>query len=288
MNAMIESGAQALVEEITGEFAKLPEVTTVVLSGSQGGEFSDAGSDIDLYVYAGHEPPQVWRADLARKFGERASIGNDFWEPGDEWVALRTGSVVDIMYRSPAWIEQQLDRVLLQHQASVGYSTCFVYNVLHSKTLYDRDDWFASLRAKAEQPYPELLRRAIIAKNHPILRRTLSSYEHQIAIALDRNDHLSVNHRIAALFASYFDILFAINRLFHSGEKRQVAYVLAKCPKCPPDFEVQVDELLSAIAPTVRSDVLGRVNDLLDNLDALLIEEQLITPKVNHQKSRFQ
>ena len=108
---MIESGAQSLIEEITGEFAKLPEVTAVVLSGSQGSVFSDDGSDLDLYVYAEHEPSKAWRADLARKFGERASIGNDFWESGDEWVALRTGNVVDIMYRSPAWIEQQLDRV---------------------------------------------------------------------------------------------------------------------------------------------------------------------------------
>jgi len=72
---MIESGAQALIEEISGEFAKLPEVTAVVLSGSKGSEFPDDGSDLDLYVYAEHESSKAWRADLARKFGERASIG---------------------------------------------------------------------------------------------------------------------------------------------------------------------------------------------------------------------
>jgi predicted nucleotidyltransferase len=279
---MIESGAQALVEEIAGEFATRPEVTAVILSGSTAGESFDAGSDLDLYVYAEHEPPKPWRAELARKFGKRASIGNDFWEPGDEWVALQTGNVVDIMYRSPAWIEQQLDRVLRRHQASVGYSTCFVYNVLHSKTLYDRGNWFASLRAEAEQPYPESLRRAIVAKNHPILRRTLSSYEHQIAMALGRNDHVCVNHRIAALLASYFDILFAMNRLFHPGEKRLVAHVLATCPKYPPGFQAQAHELLSAIALAGLSDVPGRVSDLLDGLDALLIDEQLIAPEPNH------
>jgi predicted nucleotidyltransferase len=271
--AMMESGAQALIEAVTGEFARLPGVKAVVLSGSRGSGRSDEGSDIDLYVYAEPEPPRELRADLAQRFGVRASIGNDFWEPGDEWVASRTGNVVDIMYRSPAWIEQQLDRVLLRHQASVGYSTCLVYNVLHSKTLYDRDEWFASLRAKAEQPYPEPLRRAIIARNHPILRSTLSSYAHQIAVALERNDLISVNHRIAALLASYFDILFAINRMFHPGEKRLAAYVLANCAKHPPEFEAQVHELLSAILPAGRLDVLGRVNALLDGLDALLVED---------------
>jgi len=284
MIAMIESGAQALIAEITAEFARLPEVTAVVLSGSNGSGCPDAGSDIDLYVYAEHEPSQAWRGELARKLGERASIGNDFWEPGDEWIALRTGSVVDIMYRSPAWIEQQLDRVLLRHQASLGYSTCFVYNVLHSNILYDRDKWFASLRAKAEQPYPEPLRRAIVARNHPVLRSTLSSYAYQIATALQRNDLPSVNHRIAALLASYFDILFAINRSFHPGEKRLLAHVLAKCPRHPPDFATRVHGLLSAIAPAGRTDIPAGVDDLLDGLDALLIEERLIAPGASRRE----
>jgi hypothetical protein len=270
--------AQALLEEISGEFAKLPEVTAVVLSGSIGSGNSDEGSDIDLYVYSQHEPSLTWRTELARQFGEKPSIGNAFWETGDEWIELRTGKVVDIMYRSPEWIEQQFERVLLRHQASVGYSTCFVYNVLHSQSLYDRSNWFASLRAKAEKPYPDLLRRAIVAKNYPILRMTLSSYVHQIAMALDRKDSLSVNHRVVALLASYFDILFAVNRVYHPGEKRLVAHVLAKCPKRPLEFEKQVSELLSAISPSNQSDLLGAAKNLLDNLDDLLIEEQLIIP----------
>jgi hypothetical protein len=280
---MIGLEAQLLLEEISGKFAKLPEVAAVVVSGSNGSGSSDGGSDIDLYVYSQHEPSQEWRTGLARQFGEKASIGNDFWEPGDEWIARGTRNVVDIMYRSPAWIEQQLERVLNQHQASVGYSTCFVYNVLHSQTLYDRCNWFASLRAKADQPYPDSLRRAIVAKNYPILRMTLSSYVHQIAVALDRKDSVSVNHRVVALLASYFDILFSVNRLFHPGEKRLVAYVLEKCPKRPPEFEKQITKLLSAVTSTNQSYLLGTAKNLLDNLDELLIEEQLITLHSNGQ-----
>ena len=273
---MIEPGAQTLLEELTEEFKKLPEVTAVVLSGSKGGEFSDDHSDLDIYIYAEHEPSIAWRVDLGRKFGLHSHIGNNFWEPGDEWVSLRTGIVVDLMYRSPTWIAQQLDRVLLGHQASVGYSTCFAHNVLYSKPLYDRDGWFAALRAKAEQPYPEPLRRAIIAKNHPVLCNKLASYVHQITLALDRDDLVSVNHRITALLASYFDILFAVNRIYHPGEKRLITYVLEKCPKRPLHFQTQVYELLRSVAPTDRSDILGRISDLLDDLDALLITEQLI------------
>lgn len=273
---MNEIATQELLQGIATEFSRLPEVRAAVLAGSKAGKLADERSDIDLYIYADTEPAEIWRAGLASRFGETISIGNRFWETGDEWVAKRTGTVVDIMYRSPDWISDQLDRVLVRQQASVGYSTCFVYNVLHSSVLYDVNGWYAALQARAAQPYPEGLRRAIVAKNHPILRSTLSSYRHQIALALARNDHVSVNHRVTALLASYFDILFAVNRLFHPGEKRLVAYVLEKCPRHPPDLQARVEELLHAAEPSRCTDMLGCVDRLLDDLDQLLLENGLI------------
>ena len=272
---MSQSDSQTLLGQVAAEFATLPQVTAVVLAGSRRGPFSDVGSDFDLCVYADPEPAEGWRAELAGRFGERSSIGNHFWESGDEWVARHTGTVIDIMYRSPAWIEEQLDRVLLRHQASVGYSTCFVHNVLYSQILYDREGWFASLQARANQPYPEPLRRAVVAKNHPILRNTLSSYLHQITLALARSDQVSVNHRTAALLASYFDILFAVNRLPHPGEKRLVAYVSANCLKRPPEFQQQVHDVLRATASGNETELLARLHEMLDGLDRLLLAEGL-------------
>lgn len=273
---MEEKLTQKLLGEITAEFAGLPEVRAVVLAGSKGGTMSDARSDIDLYIYAETEPPEAWRAELAGKYGEQISIGNRFWETGDEWIAVRTGTVVDIMYRTPAWISEQLDRVLLRHQASVGYSTCFVHNVLHSRAIYDPDGWYAVLQNMAARPYPEELRRAVVAKNHPILRGLLSSYRHQIELALARNDLVSINHRIAALLASYFDILFAVNRLPHPGEKRLVAHVQERCTKRPRDFQGDVEALLQSVAPSARTDMIARIDRLLDSLDELLQTEGLI------------
>jgi hypothetical protein len=266
---------QTLIDKITADFAALPQVSAVVLSGSRESTFSDDRSDIDLYIYAEPEPPEIWRNELAKKYGNRASVGNHFWEPGDEWAAKDSGTIVDIMYRSPVWIAGQIDRVWRQYQASVGFSTCFVHNVLNSKVLYDRDGWYASIRAIAQQPYPEPLRRGIVAKNHPILRGQLSSYVHQIALALDREDPVSLNHRVTAVLASYFDIIFAVNRVPHPGEKRLVAYIQAKCPKRPPEFQTQVKELLLSL-PAGKPDVLDRINSLLDDLDTLLIAEGLI------------
>jgi hypothetical protein len=148
--------------------------------------------------------------------------------------------------------------------------------VLHSQALFDRDGWFASLQARARQPYPDGLRRAIIAKNHPILRRTLSSYMQQLELAIQRDDHHSVNHRVAALLASYFDILFALNRQPHPGEKRLVSYAEALCPLRPPALAQQVEAVAAAVAPAQQGTLLTQANALLDSLDALLRAEGLI------------
>lgn len=134
----------------------------VALAGSRAASSNDTASDFDLYVYAASEVPVEFRRSLA---GPAAEIDNRFWEPGDEWVDADSGAHLDVMYRSATWIEDQLDRVLIRHQASIGYSTCFWYNVLHSEALYDPQGWYRKLQERARVPYPEELKRAIVAKN---------------------------------------------------------------------------------------------------------------------------
>lgn len=259
---------------IAARFAALPTVAAVTLAGSRTAAVTDPHSDYDLYVYTTAEIDPAARRDLAEVFADRLEIDNRFWEPGDEWLDTATGLHVDLMYRSPAWIEAQLARVLEQHEASVGYSTCFWYNVRVSQILFDRDGWYAALQARADAPYPETLRRAIVAKNFPILRDTHSSYVYQLTSAIARNDRVSINHRVAALLASYFDILFAVNRLLHPGEKRLAAFAQQHCARLPQAMDAHLEALLTATGGD-GSAVLPAVHKLLDGLEALLRTEGL-------------
>ena len=258
----------ALAQRIAGEFASLLEVEAVALAGSRTSEFRDGDSDVDLYVYVTKDIPLGLRASIANA-APRAEIGNTTWEPGDEWTDRENGTAVDIMYRHVRWIEEQLDRVLVQHQASVGYSTCFWYNVLNSQPLFDRTGWFAELQRRTKQPFPQGLKRAIITKNYRLLRDTQSSYLHQIELAVKRGDRVSVNHRVAALLASYFDVLFALNDLPHPGEKR-LLHLAARCARHPPQMERQVEAVVAAVGGV---DVIVHVNELVDGLDDLLVRE---------------
>jgi hypothetical protein len=269
------SPALAVADDLAARYAALAPVEAVALAGSWTAGAADAASDLDLYVYARAPIDPATRSALAAALAEEAEIDNRFWEPGDEWVDRASGIRVDIMYRAPGWIEEQLDRVLVRHEASVGYSTCLWHNVLTSRPLFDRHGWFGRLRAAADRPYPEPLRRAIVAKNHPILRATQSSYRYQIARALDRGDLVAVNHRVAALLASLFDILFALNRLPHPGEKRLARFARERCALCPPDLPARVAALIAAVG-SADGGLLERADALLDGLDDLLRAEGVL------------
>ena len=260
------SPASALADEIASRFAGIREVEAVVLAGSLMSQFADDQSDLDLYVYASEIVPPSPRAEIARH-ARRAEIGNSFWEPGDEWIDSATGVRVDAMFRTTPWIEDQLERVLKRHEASVGYSTCFWYNVRNSCALFDRAGWFKALQQRANQLYPLKLKQAIVAKNYPILRTNMSSYLHQLELALQRKDAISVNHRAAAVLASYFDIVFAVNEQPHPGEKRLLEFAKALCPSLPTGMTERVEALLSSL-PDDR--VIERANAMLDGLDDLL------------------
>lgn len=97
-----------LAQIIANEFAALPQVVALALAGSRINE-ADESSDFDFYVYVCAEIPTNVRADTARKFATRIEINNQFWETGDEWIDTNSGCVVDVMYRTRVWIEEQLD-----------------------------------------------------------------------------------------------------------------------------------------------------------------------------------
>lgn len=262
------ASAAALAEQIAAQYSELPQVTAVSLGGSLATKQSGADSDIDLYVYTVEDIPLDARQAIAQSNASQYEVDNQFWESGDEWIDQTTGIHVDVMFRSTHWIEEQINRILLQHLASVGYSTCFWHNVSTSKILFDRVSWYAQLQVAAKRPYPPQLQQAIIAKNFPILRNTLSSYLYQINSSVRRKDTVSLNHRIAALLASYFDILFALNELPHPGEKRLLHLATTQCKLQPNNMVEHINHLL--LASTEDEDVPDRVNDLVDSLEELL------------------
>jgi hypothetical protein len=90
-----------------------------------------------------------------------------------------------------------------------------------------------------------------------------------------RADLVSLNHRVAALLASYFDIVIAVNLLAHPGEKRLVKFVSDHCESKPARFEEAVGTVLAATAGHPGA-IVDAVTALVDDLDAWLEPQGLL------------
>ena len=233
-----------MIERLFSEFAGLPEVEAIALGGSRAGGHYDEKSDYDVYLYCTEAVPEAARTEILSRYCGRMEIGNHFWEYEDNCV-LNNGIDIDILYRDLDSFTQEVASVVEGCQARNGYTTCMWYNLMTCKTLYDREGRLEAVKKRFDIPYPEQLKRNIIDRNMKLLRRAMPAYEEQIAKAVRRNDLVSVNHRMAAFFESYFDVLFAVNELPHPGEKRLLQLCKAHCRILPPHFEEDLTKLFA-------------------------------------------
>lgn len=225
-------------------FRQQPPVLAIVLSGSVTSGLNDDFSDQDIYVYATERIDVEWRREIAAAFSTQHEVDQNIYENCDDWLLAGSNAGVEIIYRSPGWIEEQIERVWIRGEASVGYSTCLVHNVSNSSILFDPDGWFGRLQKITKSPYPTVLRDNIIKKNLPMLSGKLNcSFDEQIRTAIRRGDVISINHRVSAFIASYFDLLFAVNELMHPGEKRLAQYAMKHCRILPAAFPQGLEKL---------------------------------------------
>lgn len=231
-----------MVDQLFRELSVLPQVEAIALGGSRALANFDEKSDYDVYLYCTAPVPEDCRQVILSRYCTYTEIGNHFWEYEDN-CTLRNGIDIDILYRNLDDFTAELADVVFRGNAHNGYTTCMWHNLLNCRILYDRDGRLTQAKARFDVPYPDTLRESIITRNRKLLHGTLPAYELQIKKALNRGDLVSVNHRISAFLESYFDILFALNRKTHPGEKRLVALCRQSCPVLPVDFEENLSNL---------------------------------------------
>lgn len=234
---------QEILMEMVGHYKKLDEVEAIGLGGSSTAKMSDNKSDYDIYIYGKNEPQVESRREIAKIFADKPEIDNHYFETGDTFKLRETGKPIDIMYRNPDFIEGNIKWVWEDCNASLGYTTCFVDNIQKTQILYDKNGWLENIKKRVNTPYPEKLAQNIIKKNFDYLKDAMFSFYDQIVSAVERSDFVSINHRTAAFLASYFDIIFAKNKVLNPGEKKLVSFALNNCKILPKYFEKDVNTL---------------------------------------------
>ena len=224
--------------------AQIDCVEAIALGGSRAGKVYDEKSDYDVYVYVTAPIKEEMRRQILSEYCSFMEIGNHYWEYEDNCI-LNSGIDIDILYRDLDQFCKDIERVVVQCQASNSYTTCMWHNLINCRILYDRNGKLKAAQEKYDIPYPQDLKKAIIERQLKLMDSALPAYKGQIEKALRRNDLVSINHRVTEFLASYFDLLFALNEKTHPGEKRLIELCKSSCPILPENFEENIRVLLS-------------------------------------------
>ena len=257
-----------MIDSLLQELSKLPQVEAIALGGSRAGQNFDERSDYDIYLYCTEPVPEAQRRAILKKFCSYMEIGNQFWETEDN-CTLNQGVDIDILYRNLDDFCIGLARVVEQCQPGNGYTTCMWHNLKTCKVMYDREGRLAAAKERFDIPYPEALRRAILDRSWKLLHSAMPAYEAQIKKAVKRFDLVSINHRTAAFLEAYFDLLFALNRQTHPGEKRLIQLCRQFCPLLPENFEENLTSLFSHLF-TNPDEVSADLDRILSELTKIL------------------
>ena len=268
-------GMNMIVYQIVNEFKRLDEVVAITLAGSCASGRKDNYSDIDIDIITERDIPVEKRESIAKKFSDLMEINNTFWGASDEFVLRNSSIQVDIAYFDFKWLKDQLKNVLEEHNAAIGYTTCFWHNVINALIVFDKNNEFKDLKERYTIEYPEELKKNIISKNYPILKKNFSAYYNQIEKAINRNDLVNLNNRIAAFLDSYFDIIFAINEIPHPGEKRLLSIINTMCKKLPKNAVQDIEKLIKDIS-VCDITILEDIDEIVKELDVMLKDENLI------------
>ena len=238
-------------------------IVAITLGGSRASGNHDEKSDYDVYVYYDKKVDKAFRQSVLKQYCRHMEIAVDYFEEEDDCI-LNNGVIIELIYRNINDIKNYVEDMMKNHQASLGYTPCFLDNLTVSKILYEDHGCYSELKSKIF--YPDELRENIISKNMEMLHGVIASYDTQIIKAYQRQDMISVNHRIAAYLASYFDILFAVNKVYHPGEKRLIDLAKKKCQALPVNFEEDINRLLNL------ENIEQTLDSLYQNMKALVEE----------------
>lgn len=261
------------VDELFERIAQWPEVEAIALGGSRASGNDDAKSDYDVYLYTTAPIDEARRSGLLGEYCAVMEIGNHYWEMEDN-CTLNDGIDIDILYRDLDSFMEEVADVVERHQPSNGYTTCMWHNVVTSRIVFDRNGRLAETQERFRVDYPEELRRNIVERNMNLLSGTLPAYDHQIAKAAGRRDTVNVINRVAAFLDSYFDVVFALNRVTHPGEKRMRQLALRDCSALPADFEKNLDALPQAITQDAAT-LNALIHAMVTALQQLAAQEHL-------------
>jgi hypothetical protein len=245
---------------VADAMAGLPGFVGMTLGGSVASGLADESSDIDLHVY--------WRAPLAsaaqreerlRHVADQGSmtIGVTSWGLEDH---LRVGGQpIELVYVNLDDLRGEIERAYAEGLNGEGFVTAQFYYLDSGHVLCDPSGEMTMLQERLHASYPEPTRRLLLRDN-PFL---LQTYLEHLRKAQRRGDLLFVQHRRYSVQMVFFNLLFALNRRYHPGEKRLLIHG-ERCPVKPDDLAPRWEHVarMAADDPALTKELERLIEDI--------------------------
>ncbi len=258
----------AAVARIAVVVGQIPGVIAIAQGGSVNAGLADASSDRDFHVY--WEPPLATAAERAVRLAALADPGC-VW-PGEgmtSWLLedhfTVAGQLIELIYIRMADVAAEVEAAYRDGFAEEGFTTGRLFCFAHDRIVHDPAGSLGAQQPRLTASYPEALRRAILRRQCT----RLALYIGQLRTGQQRGDLLYAQQIRTKLQNVYFDLLFAVNRFYHPGEKRLLIYA-ERCPLRPPDSTARWERV--ARLPADAPELAERLGTLAAELCALAVE----------------
>lgn len=223
-----------IAARIAQTIGQIPSVVAVSLGGSAASGLADEDSDLDFHVY--------WAAPLAAP-AEREAIlrpiadaGSLIVRPGEaswtleDWLVVE-GQPVELIYVAWRDVEAEVGWAYDRGLTDDEFTTARLHNYAHGLALHDPSGALDAIQARLNQAYPAATRDLLLRREPGRLELAMK----QLRTAQGRGDLLFVQHRRYTVQSIFFNLLFALNRRYHPGEKRLLQHA-ERCPIRPADL----------------------------------------------------
>lgn len=257
-----------MLRRIVTAIADLPGIAAIAQGGSTAAGLADEDSDFDVYMY--YHQPLAASADRAARLRPLADEGT--LEVGIPTFGLEDHlhvqqKLIELVYLDLDRLSAEAKQAYGQGLSSEGYTTALLYILVRSPVLHDATGEVTALRAQLQAGYPEPTRTRLLREHPEVLRY----YLELLRISQRRDDRLFVQHMRYSIQTIFFNLLFALNRLYHPGGKRLLMHA-QRCAVQPADLAERWNDI--SRLPADDGALADRLEELLKDLFRLIEADQ--------------
>lgn len=262
MESVVSLNQDDVPARIVESVGDLSGVVAVSLGGSSTSGLADEASDLDLHVYWTEPMASVdERSERLAAIADPGSVRTGLTSWGLEDHLSVSGRLVELIYRRWDDVLGEVERAYDPGLLGQGFTTAVLYSIARGHPLHDLTGELIAAKVRLNREFPEATRVALLRRESPLLGFNLKLLRQ----AQDRGDLLFAQHLRYKLQMLFFDLLFALNQMYHPGEKRLLEHSCS-CPIRPVECEERWGRVARVPSddPALLTELGSLVEDLRD------------------------